>query len=91
MKVIDIKFILNWSHELIEFVDSQDYQFIIKDVEAFQSDLMKVIEFNEDELHTVNVIGWDGINKELDMELMLNQALDLKPTLFSKYVECVNQ
>lgn len=91
MQLRNIQFILKWSHDLISFLDNEDNQYYIKDVEEFQDDLMKIVDFSQDELNAINIPGWSGINKELDMELILNQALDLKPTLFSKYVECVNQ
>lgn len=90
MKVHNIQFILQWTSELIEFTDNNDFQFYIVDVEPFQEDLLKIVDFSEDELKAINILGWDGIQKELDMEVILNNALDIKPTLFSKYATCVN-
>lgn len=85
--MIEIESIISYTDREIILLDAHHFEYSIKNVELFENTLLKEIQFDDDELHFIDVLGWEAFDKEFGLESFINMMFNLKPELFNEFVK----
>lgn len=88
--MVEIESIINYTDREIILLDVHHFEYSIKNVEMFENTLLKEIQFDDDELYFIEVLGWGALgafDNEFGLESYINMMFNLKPELFNEFVE----